>query len=146
MPHHRILLTVISAATVALALTGCSAIEGAVYQRHSATYDDVGALADSELTADWIPSDATNIRTVASTREKSTDVVVLLDSAATLDPTVCAEIDRQSGPTLAIDGAPDVYALDTAFACGEWTVAQADGGWYGWTPNHPDEQAQSPGQ
>ena len=30
------------------------------------------------------------------------------------------------------------------FAGGTWSVVPTDAGWFGWTPNHPDEAAQSP--
>jgi hypothetical protein len=67
---------------------------------------------------------------------------------ATLDSSHCAETPRQSAPALTQPWSPkdkDVF-VDSAFACGDWTVIAAPGGWYGWTPNDPDEKAVSPAQ
>jgi hypothetical protein len=131
-------LTVI-AATV---LTGCSAAQNILQKEKTGEYADVAALEDWDGNAPWIPSDATDVRTHESTDGKVS--VVLLDSSAELDPTLCAEIDRQSAPAFSIEDAPNVYKTDRVFACGDWTVAPADDGWYGWTPGHPDEKTQSP--
>lgn len=128
--------------TAAAALTSCTAIENLAHKEKTGEYADVTALADWDGDAPWVPSDATDIRTHESTDGKV--AVVLLDSASELDTELCAEIDRQSAPAFSIDGAPDVYKTERVFACGDWTVASADDGWYGWTPNHPDEKAASP--
>jgi len=137
----------LAAASIALvAIPACSVVDEIVYQRHSSSFENVSALNDDgHIAFTWMPEDATSIRVLDSTREGVTDTsVVLVDSASELDPMICAAVDRQSGPSLSIDGAPDVYALDTVYACGNWTVAPAPGGWFGWTPNHLDEEAQTP--
>lgn len=131
-------LTLIAATT----LTGCGSVTNLVNKEKTGEYADVAALEDWDGTAPWIPSDATDIRTHESTDGKVS--VVLLDSATELDPALCAEIDRESAPAFSIDGAPNVYKTDRVFACGDWTVAPAKAGWYGWTPNDPDEKEQSP--
>ncbi|RWZ67701.1 hypothetical protein ELQ92_00005 [Labedella populi] len=127
---------------IAAALTGCSATDALIHKEKTGEYADVTALADWDGNAPWVPSDATDIRTHESTDGKS--AVLLLDSSTELDPTLCAEIDRQSAPAFSIEGAPDVYKTDRVFACGDWTVAPAEDGWYGWTPSDPDEKDQSP--
>lgn len=148
MARNRIITSLLGLTTVSIAvagLAGCSVIEEAVYQRHSSTFADAAAMRDgNDLALSWVPSDATDIQLVESTREGASDAAVLLVSGDALDPAECAEIDRQSGPMLNIETGPDPYAMQKAFACGAWTVVPSDDGWYGWTPNHPDEQAQSP--
>lgn len=131
-------LTLIAATT----LTGCSAVDTLLHKEKTGEYADVAALADWDGNAPWIPSDATDIRTHEST---DGDVaVVLLESSTELDPTLCAEIDRESAPAFSIEEAPNVFKTDRVFVCGDWTVAPADDGWYGWTPSDPDEKEQSP--
>jgi hypothetical protein len=44
----------------------------------------------------------------------------------------------------ALKDAPAVYEMDKVFACGDWSVVRTDDGWLGWTPNAPDEAAESP--
>jgi hypothetical protein len=53
-------------------------------------------------------------------------------------------VPRQSANVYAFDDTPDVYAMDTLWACGVWSVVPTDTGWFGWTPNSPDEEAASP--
>lgn len=147
MPHRRVTsLALLAAVSIAaLALPACSVVEEVAYQRHASTFDDAGALRDAGgLDPAWIPADATSLQVLESTRDGAADASVLLDSDAELDSAICAPVDRQSAPSLGIEGAPDVYAIDSAYACGEWTVTATDSGWYGWTPGHPDEAAQSP--
>lgn len=126
------------------ALSGCAALEGVFTKQQSAEYATAADAGEAGIDAEWIPADATDIRVTRSTAADAPDAVVLLASAADLAPGVCAEVERQSAPSYSIDGAPDVYAADTVFACGAWSVVAADGGWYGWTPNHPHEAEQAP--
>jgi hypothetical protein len=133
-------LTLIAAA----ALTGCTAVSNVLQKEKTGEFADVAALEDWDGSAPWVPSDATDIRTHESTDGKV--AVLLLDSSTDLDAALCAEIDRESAPAFSIEGAPDVFTTDRAFACGDWTVVPADDGWYGWTPSDPDEKAASPEQ
>jgi len=137
-------LAVVGLTASLVALTGCSSVEALLSQQESVTYATVAEAREGGLDAPWLPGDATDIRMVRSTASNAPDAVVLVDSAAGLDPAVCAEVDRQSAPSYSIDGAPDVYRAETVYACGAWAVLVADGGWYGWTPSHPDEAAQAP--
>ncbi|RWZ52433.1 hypothetical protein ELQ90_00240 [Labedella phragmitis] len=124
------------------ALTGCSAVSTILQKEKTGEYADVTALEDWDGNAPWVPSDATDIRTHESTDGKV--AVLLLDSAADLDAALCTEVDRESAPAFSIEGAPNVFKTDRVFACGDWTVAPTKDGWYGWTPNDPDEKKQSP--
>lgn len=132
--------------TAALALQGCAALDSIAHKKHSSTFPTVTALQEeSDLDIAWMPGDATDIRVVQSTLAGAADASVLLTSTTSaLDPEVCAEVDRQSGPSYTIEGAPSVYASSTVFACGDWSVIAAPDGWFGWTPNAPDEAALSP--
>ena len=127
----------------ALVLSGCSVVDELVYQQRSEEFaTTIDFTTDWAGSAPWVPEDASDIRIREST---SGDVVaILLTSGTELDPGLCGEVERQSGPSFTIDGAPDAYRATGAWACGEWTVIAADDGWYGWTPNDPDEQAASP--
>ena len=132
--------------TAALALQGCGVVENIAHKKHSSTFPTVTALQqESDLDIAWMPGDATDIRVVQSTLAGASDASVLLTSTTnTLDPEICAEVDRRSGPSYAIEGAPSVYASATVFACGDWSVIAASDGWFGWTPNASAEAARSP--
>ncbi|RUQ98270.1 hypothetical protein [Labedella endophytica] len=137
-------LTLATTAVAALALSGCS-LQQTLQKESSGTYADSAALsAEWDKTAPWLPADATDISVHESTEGDPASLLATSDTD--LDLSKCAEVDRQSAPTFAIDGAPDAYKIDTVFACGDWAVAPTDDGWYGWTPNHPDEKAASPAQ
>lgn len=148
MPAHRVAKSSLALATAimgVLAIPACSVVDELAYQRHSASFEDVSQMnEDGDLQLKWMPSDATSIRVVESTRQGATDATVLVDSASDLDPALCAPVDRQSAPSLSIAGALDVYAVDTVYACGAWTIVPTPEGWYGWTPNAPGEEAQTP--
>lgn len=141
--RHLVLITsALLAAT--LALQGCASVDEALYKKKSATFETATAAnAGWDVDAAWIPGDSTDIRVVESTTPDATDASVLLVSAAELDPDLCQEVSRRSAPSYTIDGAPDAYGADTVFACGPWSVIPADTGWFGWTPNHPDEEKES---
>ncbi|MFB4349675.1 hypothetical protein [Microbacterium sp. CR_7] len=144
---RRNLLTSVAAvgllASVALTASGCAVVDGLVHKQKSAEYTDAAAFAaDGDLDAPWLPADGTQIRVTRSTQ--ADDAVLAAESGEELDPAVCAEVPRQSAPAYTLDDTVDVYDLDTVFACGDWTVAKTSDGWLGWTPNHPDEAAQSP--
>ncbi|HET6299990.1 hypothetical protein [Microbacterium sp.] len=133
------------AGVAAFTLSGCAVIDELAYHQRSSSYEEVAAAPESSPAhAEWVPDDARSIRITESTRPDATTTAMLLTSSSSLDPQVCTEVDRQSGPSYGIEGAPDVYKIDTVFACGEWSVVPSDEGWFGWTPNHPDEQAASP--
>jgi hypothetical protein len=139
----RTALALSATAAAALALSGCGSLESVVHRESSSTYDDAAQLAsDWGKTAPWLPVDASDISIRESTQGDPASLVAVSGSA--LDPAQCAEVDRQSAPTFALDGAPDVYSFDRVWACGDWAVVPTDDGWYGWTPNDPDEKAASP--
>ncbi len=151
MPKNRLApvrLAAVAAVCVAgVALSGCAVIDELAYHQRSSSYEDLAAASESSPAhAEWVPDDARSIRITESTQPDAANAVILLTSSSALEPEVCTEVDRQSAPSYTLDGAPDVYKADTVFACGEWSVVPAEDGWLGWTPNHPDEQAQSAGR
>lgn len=125
----------------AVALSGCSAVDELVYKQRSLTFDDVTQLrADGGPEVPWMPADSTAIEIVQSTQ--GADSVVRVRTEAALDPASCTAGSRLSGPAYTMEDAPEVYTISEAYVCGEWTVVADDGGWYGWTPNSPEERAQ----
>lgn len=129
----------------ALLATGCtSVIDRFVHHQMDLSFEDRAALQDGwDRETEWVPADASRITGTAST--DSTVAAILLRSDEALDPSVCAETPRSSAPVFALDGAPDVFEIDTVYACGDWTVVPSADGWLGWTPSNPAEQAASPG-
>jgi hypothetical protein len=131
------------AVTVTVTLSGCSIVDSLVHQQKSVEFADAAALeADGDLTVPWLPEDSSAIRITQSTQ--SDDASVAVDSGQDLSAAECVEVPRQSAPAYSIDDTVDVYSVSSVFACGAWSVAETPDGWLGWTPNHPDEAAQSP--
>jgi hypothetical protein len=121
------------------ALTGCSAIDGALHKYSTTSYDDAGAVEEAGIGAAWIPGDAGGIVVRTSTVPDAPDAVVVVRSSSQLADD-CTEVDRQSAPSWFLDGMPDVYAMKKVFACGGWSVVATDDGWAGWTPNSAVER------
>ncbi|WP_435748654.1 hypothetical protein [Microbacterium sp. PMB16] len=129
--------------TVGLLATGCSVIDAVAHHQKSSSFADAADLASNgEVDVPWLPKDSVAIRVTQST--EADDASVAVDSAEDLSADQCKEVPRQSAPAYSIDDTVDVYGLSTVFACGAWSVAKTPSGWLGWTPNHPDEKAQSP--
>jgi len=135
-------LFALSLATLAngAVLSGCAIGDTLNNERVSefATASDL--RAEWAKSADWLPADATDIRTRET--PDAEPAVLAATSSTPLDPSLCVEVERLSGPVFSVDDAPNTY-VDTVFACGAWAVIPTESGWYGWTPNHPDEQAAS---
>lgn len=132
-----------AALALVVSLTGCSAASDALQREAThefATHDELAEGWQRE--APWLPADAESIVARESVTGEPASVVAVSDND--LDPAQCAEVERLSAPTISIPGAPDAYAVDHVFACGAWSVMATEDGWFGWTPNHPDERAQSP--
>lgn len=129
-----------------IGLTGCSAYEALVHKQSTATFDDVEALDDgAELDAGWIPADANAITVRTSTSEAASDAVILVTSESDLVGE-CAETERLSAPSWVLDDAPDPYDAETVHVCGDWSVIPTGTGWYGWTPNSPEERTAASGR
>ncbi|GAA3214343.1 hypothetical protein [Microbacterium terregens] len=141
----RVIFLAAGLVAATLALQGCAVVDELVYKQRSSAFPTAEAAREAwDLDAAWVPADAKDVRVVESTVAGASDAVLLVSSDTALDPALCAEVIRQSGAGYTIDGAPDAYRADTVFACGPWSVIPSDEGWFGWTPNHPNELAQSP--
>jgi len=141
MKKSRTLALLPIAALAAIALSGCAVMDDL---RHESSTDfaTVSELSDGwDKAAPWLPADASDIRTREATNGDSAILRATTDTE--LDPAKCAEIDRQSAPVYEQDWSPNAF-VDTAWVCGDWTVIPTDDGWFGWTPNDPDEKALSP--
>ena len=143
-PRTRTATTATLAALLLLVpLAGCSAVSDVMHREAAHEFATRAELVDGwGKTAPWLPADATAILTRESTA--GDPAVLSAAGAADLDPAQCVEVDRRSAPVFSLEGAPDVYKTDRVYACGDWAVIVTDDGWYGWTPNHPDEKAPSP--
>jgi hypothetical protein len=129
------------AAISAVAVAGCAGIEDGLQNESSVDFETAAEVAaEWDSTAPWLPEDATSIRIHQTA---GGDPAVLLSTSDTaLDPSLCVETERKSAAAFTEDWSADVY-VDTVFACGDWAVIPTDTGWYGWTPNHPDEKSAS---
>ncbi len=135
-------LAVVVPATVLL--SGCSIVDEVLYHERSVEFATAAELTTGWAgSAPWVPDDATDIRLREKT-EGDVATIILTSAETELDPAVCVGVERRSAPVFAVEEAPDVFKLDEVQACGDWAVMPAAGGWFGWTPNHPDEQAASP--
>jgi len=115
-----------------MTVSGCAAFDNLVYGRSEATYDNVQTLAEARGDApDWLPADAREIDRVSSTRADDTESLRFTSEQGLAG---CEEVDRLSAPTMDIEDAPDVYAIDRVAVCGSWAVAESNGTYYAWTP------------
>ena len=130
-------------AITGFALTGCSSITDQLQREKSSEFASTQDLTTNwTQTVAWLPADATQIKT----REAAAGGPAILSATTTaqLDVSQCAETTRQSAPTYSDVWSPENVYVDRVFACGDWAVIKTDSGWYGWTPNDPDEKAVSP--
>ena len=135
---------VTSVALLALAvgsLSGCAIVDEAFHKQQSSSFGSAqDAPADSVAhNRGYRPMRATSASSKRQSRRPETSSI-LFTSGSALDPSICRDVPRLSAPSYAIEGAPDVLAADTVFACGDWSVVPSETGWLGWTPNHPDER------
>jgi hypothetical protein len=139
----RTVIYALAIGSLAIPLAGCAGLNDLVQNESSAQFESAEDLEQSwGKSAPWLPSDATAINVRESTA--GAPAILLTRSASALDPSVCTETGRQSAPTLQAEWSPtDVY-VDRVLACGDWAVIATDDGWFGWTPNDPDEKAASP--
>lgn len=140
---NRLVPVLITVVITGLALSGCSKIIDTIQPEKSNQFTSTQDLAKNwNQRVTWLPADATQI----TTQEASAGGAAILGATTPtkLDVSQCAETERQSAPAYSEPWSPkDVY-VDRVFACGDWAVIKTDSGWYGWTPNDPDEKSVSP--
>lgn len=118
--------------SIVLLLAGCSAFDATAHGSAETTYTGASGLAkEHPEVASWLPSDATSITVVDSTRADDT-MTVGFDSASA--PDGCEAAERQSAPTMSVDTDVDVYAVDSVLVCGDWALARDADHWVAWTP------------
>ena len=122
------------ALAVGFGATGCTAVDEVLYGERDGSYVSAADLAEHRGIG-WIPSDASAIDLLESSRDDDT-ATVLLDSDEPL-PADCVVVPRSSAPTMTMTtdrALPDPYGAEEVSLCGAWAVLPTDDGWYGWTP------------
>lgn len=126
-----------SAATASLAavllLAGCASMTDGLHGVHSEAFVDRDAAEDGWVGVampEWLPADATEIRTTAT--EDETNAVIAVTSDA--EPVGCALADRVSLP---FDGRYGGIETDDGLPaqvlrCGAYEVVATEDGWLGW--------------
>jgi hypothetical protein len=128
-------------------LAGCSAISDVLSKQHReqfATYDEAADGWVGVGIPDWIPSDATDLRNLATGDETVAVVRVVTGSPL---PTECATVERRGIPALSADWADLDWSTegfpDEVHDCGDYEVVPTDDGWLGWF--NATEPGQTPG-
>lgn len=125
------------AAATAVALTGCTGMSFAGERRGTAASADALALAWSTPASQpqWLPADATRIRSAITTM-RGADA-----SPAALRAAPSTALPKSCRTATAADAAPGIDASWTprltgavVQRCGNWLVTRVDDGYYGWTP------------
>lgn len=122
----------------ALTLTGCSALGDLAHDRVTS---EASTRADLDSAPDWLPSDASDITSVAGTGGKGSDATpttLVFTSTDGVTDDACRTTPRQSAPTMDVDGAPDVYKATSVLRCGPWSMTSTGDRWVAWTPNPGD--------
>ena len=128
-----------------LALSGCSSVVNTIQPEKTDSFASGQDLAQNwNQSVNWLPADAAQIKT----REAASGgpAILAVTTTTPLDTSQCVETQRQSAPAYSDDWSPTNVYVDRVFACGDWAVMKTDTGWFGWTPNDPDEKAASPSQ
>ena len=133
MKQRHTPITALAAAALAVAtLTGCTSITDVVEQVHSESFDTRADAVTGWVGVpmpDWLPSDATDIRTTATTNESN---AVIAYSGG--EPSGCSEGTRS---TLPFDGRYGGFAdagelPEEVLRCGAYEVHATPEGWLAW--------------
>ena len=118
-------------AALLLGLTACANIDNLVHQRHEESFTTYETAASGWVGVElpeWVPADATDLRSVASNDETVSVIRVTTDSALAGD---CVSVDRHGIPAFDVPWSTDDWA-DTVSLCGDYEVQPTDDGWLGW--------------
>jgi hypothetical protein len=144
MKRITLVLAAVSAGALAVvSLSGCSAVDALLSKSVVTSYADasaLGASGDAPAAVDWMPADAGRIELRRAIDAEAPDGVLTFTADA-LHPDACAQVERRSAPAWGLDDTPDVYAIDSVWACGEWSVVPDGDDWLAWTPNSELERA-----
>ena len=120
-----------TAAALLLGLTACANIDNLLHQRHEESFETYETAASGWVGVElpeWVPTDSTELRSVASNDQTVSVIRVVSDSELAGD---CARADRHGIPVFDVPWSTDDWA-DTLFRCGEYEVQATDDGWLGW--------------
>ena len=118
-------------ALLVLGLTACTGIDDLLHNQHSETFATYDAAEEGWVGVgipSWIPDDATDLRSIASTNEQVAVIGVTTNSPLAGD---CTEQERHGVPAFDADWVPDTWP-DTVSVCGEYEVMAVEDGWVGW--------------
>lgn len=117
-------------------LVGCSAIGDAVSQQHREEFATYEAAAEGWVgisIPDWIPTDSTELRNLATSDESVAVIRVVSDSPLAAD---CIDAERVGIPALSADWADldwSTYGFpEDVRRCGVYEIVPTGDGWLGW--------------
>jgi hypothetical protein len=123
-----------AAAAVSIALTGCSAVMNTLEKVHEESFPDRAAAESGWVGVpmpSWLPADAVDIRTVATTNESN--AVIAFSSETDLAASQeCAAAERVALPFDARLGTLGDEPPTEVLACGVDEVAPVGDGWLAW--------------
>ncbi|RLP68310.1 hypothetical protein D9V29_13855 [Mycetocola manganoxydans] len=123
-------------AALALVLSGCS-IEEYVVNSHEESFGTYTAAAEDWVGGDmpeWIPTDATGIRRIATRDERISTIRIETTSAPRGD---CEEQPREGVPVLTATWSA-AERPDSVLVCDGYEIMPTENGWLGWLYN-PEE-------
>mgnify|MGYP000856827571 CR=1 FL=1 len=130
--HTKPLLAAASAAAILL-LAGCASLTDGLHDVHTEAFVDREA-ADAGWVGvampDWLPADATEIRTTATNDETNAVIAITSDDGPVgceMAPRVSLPFDGRYGGIDAGDGLPE-----EVLRCGAYEVVATADGWLGW--------------
>jgi hypothetical protein len=137
MLTHRSLVVIAATAFAALSLTGCSVEDVLGNSRESefATYDTAAEMWPSGDLPDWIPTDATDIRSLETKDGRLSVIRVTTESPLEGE---CEERPREGVPVLTATWTAAAERPDVVTVCDEYEIMPIEGGWLGWFEG-PDE-------
>jgi len=133
---RKTLLAIAAVGLTLATLSGCSNVSDALSTRHEEyfdTYADAQAgWVDGEIPA-WIPTDSTGVRSVTS-KETASRIVHVTTKSKLVG-------ECETGPTPKLDPLSSGWTPNTfpseVTVCGEYSIMEFDGGWFGWYGTEP---------
>lgn len=131
MLRNRPLLAVATAALLAITLSGCSVKDVFSGSRESqfASYDAASEHWASGALPGWIPTDATDIRSLES-KDGRLSVIRVTSPSPPLGE--CVEAAREGVPVLTATWTAAAERPAVVTVCDEYEIMPMDDGWLGW--------------
>ena len=125
------LFTLAAAALVVATLSGCSAINSTIYSRHEEYFDTYAQASDGWVGGSiptWIPTNSTAVR--SSTTNNGDQRIIRVETES--EPVgTCEEAPAPELEALPSGWTPQIFP-DEVTVCGDYSLIEADGGWFGW--------------